>query len=163
MGDLFTVKADGSVGIGTSNPAYALEVNGGVAGVGAYQDLSDERFKKNLVQIDGPIEKLKKLNGYYYDWRKDEYPEKKFKDSRDLGVIAQEVEKAFPEAVYTDEKGVKTVAYSRLVAPLIEAVKEMDQEAKTKDRVIQRLKAEQFLMKKSLEEMRKELSALKKR
>lgn len=43
-----------------------------------------------------------------------------------MGVIAQEVEKVFPELVSTDEEGHKRVAYHGLVAPLIEAVKELD-------------------------------------
>jgi hypothetical protein len=43
-----------------------------------------------------------------------------------MGVIAQEVEKVFPDLVETDEQGVKRVAYHGLVAPLIEAVKELD-------------------------------------
>lgn len=42
-----------------------------------------------------------------------------------MGVIAQEVEKVFPEAVMTDSKGMKSVAYGNLVAPLIEAIKEL--------------------------------------
>lgn len=162
VGDLFTVAADGSVGIGASVPGYALEVNGSVAGVGPYQDLSDERYKKNLEAISSPIQKLSKLNGYYYDWRQDEFPEKRFNDKRDIGVLAQEVEKVFPEAVQTNKDGYKTVAYARLVAPLIEAVKEIERESKVKDREIKRLRAEQFLLKKQMEEFKEELARLKK-
>jgi hypothetical protein len=43
-----------------------------------------------------------------------------------MGVIAQEVEKVFPELVMTDEQGLKRVEYGGLIAPLIEAVKELD-------------------------------------
>ena len=43
-----------------------------------------------------------------------------------MGVIAQEVEKVFPELVTTDEQGRKKVEYEGLIAPLIEAVKELD-------------------------------------
>ena len=42
-----------------------------------------------------------------------------------MGVIAQEVEASFPEAVVTEESGYKAVNYSSLVAPLINAVKEL--------------------------------------
>ena len=41
-------------------------------------------------------------------------------------MIAQEVEEAFPELIRTDEHGMKSVDYNGLVAPLIEAVKELD-------------------------------------
>lgn len=43
-----------------------------------------------------------------------------------MGVIAQKVEKVFPEAVLKDEKGVRSVAYSMLIAPTIEAIKEIN-------------------------------------
>ena len=44
-----------------------------------------------------------------------------------MGVIAQEVEKVFPELVTTDGQGRKKVEYEGLIAPLIEAVKELDE------------------------------------
>jgi len=43
-----------------------------------------------------------------------------------MGDIAKEVEKVFPELVTTDEQGRKKVEYEGLIAPLIEAVKELD-------------------------------------
>ena len=44
---------------------------------------------------------------------------------RQLGVIAQEVEKVFPEAVLTNNNGFKAVAYDRLVAPVLSAMKQL--------------------------------------
>ena len=58
-----------------------------------------------------------------YSW-KDPNASKK----RQMGLIAQDVEKQFPELVATDENGMKSVAYSNLVAPLVEAVKEQQKE-----------------------------------
>ena len=46
------------------------------------------------------------------------------KTKRHTGVIAQEVEVVLPEAVMTDEKGIKSVAYGNMVGLLIEAIKE---------------------------------------
>lgn len=43
-----------------------------------------------------------------------------------MGVVVQDVEKVFPALVSTDEHGRKHVAYAGLIAPLIEAVKELD-------------------------------------
>lgn len=69
------------------------------------------------------MEKISELNGVTYNWKDST------RDSRrQIGVIAQDVEKVFPEAVVTDEKGIKSVAYGNLVAPLIEAVKELKKE-----------------------------------
>ena len=55
------------------------------------------------------------------------------KDEKDLGVIAQNVEKVLPELVrekespYHDDQTIKTVDYEKLTAVLIEAVKELQQ------------------------------------
>ncbi len=40
-------------------------------------------------------------------------------------MIAQEVEKVFPELVQTDTEGYKSVSYGKLVAPIIEAIKDL--------------------------------------
>ena len=44
-----------------------------------------------------------------------------------MGLIAQEVEKVFPEVVLTDNEGYKSIAYSKMVAVLIEAIKEQQE------------------------------------
>jgi len=69
-------------------------------------------------------EKIQQLRGVTWQWR-EEVPEDAV-DQPGLGVIAQEVERVFPELVETGEDGVKRVAYYGLFAPLIEAVKELD-------------------------------------
>jgi hypothetical protein len=69
-------------------------------------------------------EKIRQLRGVTWEWR-DEAPEEA-KEQPGLGVIAQDVEKVFPELVETTPEGLKKVEYSGLIAPLIEAVKELD-------------------------------------
>ena len=69
------------------------------------------------------LERLKLVRGVSFEWiegapRTDDRP-------RELGVIAQEVEAAFPDAVVTHESGYKMVDYAGLVAALIESVKEL--------------------------------------
>nr|BDT27755.1 hypothetical protein BHI3_12210 [Bacteriovorax sp. HI3] len=116
----------GSVGIGTSSPSYTLHVNGSVAGTSAYNNLSDVRLKKNIGLIPNSLDKVLQLNGVFYHWRTAEYPEKKFSNRQEMGVIAQQVEKVFPEAISTDRDGVKSVAYSMLIAPIINSIKELN-------------------------------------
>jgi hypothetical protein len=115
----------GNVGIGTATPGFTLDVNGSIAAVGALQAHSDKRLKKNIVKVDNSLDKLLALNGVYFDWRKDEFPGIHFEGGRQLGVIAQDVEKVFPEAVAKNKDGIRSVAYTMLIAPLIEAVKEL--------------------------------------
>ncbi len=47
---------------------------------------------------------------------------------KQIGLIAQEVEKVFPELVSTDSEGYKSIAYGKLTAVLIEAIKELQQQ-----------------------------------
>lgn len=68
--------------------------------------------------------RIQALRGVTWEWR-DEAPADA-KDQPGIGVIAQEVEKVFPELVETTPEGLKKVNYDGLIAPLIEAVKELD-------------------------------------
>lgn len=119
----------GTVGIGTGAgiPSYTLQVNGSVAGTSAYANLSDERFKKDITKIPNSLEKLILLEGVYYNWRTNEFPDRNLSKRKEMGVIAQKVEKVFPEAITKDKKGFRSVAYSMLIAPIIESVKELYQ------------------------------------
>ncbi|MGZ3789687.1 MAG: tail fiber domain-containing protein, partial [Bacteriovorax sp.] len=126
LASALAVDSNGHIGIGTTTPGYALDVNGSIAAVGALQTHSDKRLKKNIVKVDHSLDKLLALNGVYFDWRKDEFPEKHFEGGRQMGVIAQDVEKVFPEAVSKNKEGVRSVAYTMLIAPVIEAFKEMN-------------------------------------
>ena len=103
-----------------------LSVTGSIsasADVVAYVS-SDKRLKDNIKNIANPLEKLNKLNGIEFDWndKQDLYK------GHDIGVIAQEVEEVLPEIVDTREDGHKAVKYDRMVALLIEAVKEQQQQ-----------------------------------
>jgi hypothetical protein len=109
----------GNVGIGTTLPGYLLHVNGSVAGVGAYNQLSDERFKKDITDIQNSLEKVLAIHGVTYKW----IDEERYGSETQIGVIAQEIEKVVPEVVTTGSDGVKRVRYSDLVPLLIEAFK----------------------------------------
>lgn len=103
----------GNVGIGTTTPTEKLVVNGNAAAI-SFIYTSDRNFKKNIKTIDNSLEKILKLRGVTFDWKADGKPS--------VGLIAQEVEKVFPELV-TGVEGSKGVMYGNLVAPLIESVK----------------------------------------
>jgi hypothetical protein len=100
-----------------------LDVNGNakVSGnitVTAYYYNSDKRYKSNITALKSALDKIVSLNGYHYF--------NKLSGRNDIGVIAQEIEQVFPDLVHTDEAGYKSVEYGNLVAPLIEAVKELN-------------------------------------
>ena len=107
--------------------AGALHVEGDVTAFST--TVSDERLKDDVVSIDSALDKVMKLRGVEYIWNKGSR-----KGQKDLGVIAQEVEKVLPEIVkdtemvLLDEETYKTVDYEKLTAVLIEAVKEQQEE-----------------------------------
>jgi hypothetical protein len=98
---------------------------------------SDRRFKQNVKPIASALEKITKLQGVTFTWNRKEYPQRFFTDAPQIGLIAQDVETVIPEVVLTDEEGFKSIAYDKLTAVLIEAVKEMKQEIATQTSLIQ--------------------------
>lgn len=81
---------------------------------------SDERLKENIHTITDPIAKVCSLRGVSYDLIKDQ--------KKQIGVIAQEVEKVIPEVVADIPDGYKGVHYGNLVGLLIEAIKEQQKQ-----------------------------------
>ena len=91
---------------------------------------SDVALKENIENISSPMEKVQNLNGVLFDWKQDYIDGKGGEDGyfvrkRDVGVVAQDVEKVLPEVVGTRPDGVKAVKYDRLCALLIECVKDL--------------------------------------
>jgi hypothetical protein len=84
---------------------------------------SDKNFKENIKPIENPIEKIRKISGNTYDW-KEEMKEFHGFEGNDVGVIAQEIEAVLPQLVQTRDNGYKAVKYDKLVALLIEGIKE---------------------------------------
>mgnify|MGYP003344711905 CR=1 FL=1 len=78
---------------------------------------SDVRWKSNIQKIEGALPKILQLQRKTFDFQDS--------DHRQMGLIAQEVEPIVEEVVYTDEEGYKTLAYDRLVALLLEGIKEL--------------------------------------
>jgi len=94
---------------------------------------SDKSLKENVKNIENPLEKVSQINGVTFDWTEDYIKEnggedKYFVRKNDVGVIAQEVEKVLPEVVATRKDGIKAVKYDRIVALLIESIKELKKE-----------------------------------
>ena len=88
---------------------------------------SDIRKKKNIKKISKPLEKLKGINGYSFIWN--EKATKKKINTKDLGVIAQEVEKVLPTAIRKNEiDGYLSVEYTKLIPLLIECIKEQQKQ-----------------------------------
>ena len=117
-----------SFGVGTAASGTTGEIRA-TNDVTAFYS-SDVALKENITNIPDPLEALKKLNGVLFDWKKEYIDQRGGEDGyfvrkKDVGVIAQEVEKVLPEAVAQRPDGIKAVKYDRLTCLLIEAVKQL--------------------------------------
>jgi hypothetical protein len=117
-----------SFGVGTAASGTTGEIRA-TNDVTAFYS-SDVALKENITNIPDPLEAVKKLNGVLFDWKKSYIDERGGEDGyfvrkKDVGVIAQEVEKVLPEAVAQRPDGIKAVKYDRLTCLLIEAVKKL--------------------------------------
>ena len=86
---------------------------------------SDENLKQNITPILNSLDKIEQINGVNFIWNEEK---QNIHKGRDVGVIAQEIEKILPEAVSTDEEGVKLVQYHKIIPLLIECIKELKSE-----------------------------------
>ena len=68
------------------------------------------------------------LNGTEYFFKATDFPEMNFSSNKQIGLIAQDVEKIFPELVTTDNNGYKSVNYTGLIPVMIESIKTLQKE-----------------------------------
>jgi hypothetical protein len=127
----------GNIGIGSASPGYRLDVQGGdvntsggfrAAGVclaGACS--SDLRLKKDITPLPKTLDKLVQLKPVRFNWRADEFPGMHLGPSPASGLIAQDVERVFPEMVTQGEGGYMAVEYHRLPLLMLEAVRELEE------------------------------------
>ena len=94
---------------------------------------SDITLKENIVEINNAMDKISQIRGVYFDWT-DEHIAKRggedgyFVHKADVGVIAQEVQAVLPEIVKERVDGTLAVEYQKMVALLIEGMKELKAE-----------------------------------
>lgn len=77
---------------------------------------SDQNLKENIVNIYQPLDKIFELNGVTFNWKSDKV--------ESVGLIAQDVEKVFPELV-NEVSGTKHLNYLGIIGLLVEAVKDL--------------------------------------
>jgi hypothetical protein len=124
------ITESGNVGIGLTSPTDRLAVGGNVR-ANQFLTFSDSRFKTNIKKIENPLESIKKLYGVTYSFKKKPVGEHQFSDGVKIGLIAQEVQKVFPELVSADGSGFLAVDYSGLIPVLLESIKELDRKLNT--------------------------------
>jgi hypothetical protein len=133
-GRLFLKAGGKGVGIGTTTPGFELEVNGTVC---AHQfcNPSDLRLKRDITPLTGVLDRLAGIRAVSYRPRRPDADERSDADARpdaderprpQIGVLAQEVQAAFPELVVeTGPDGLKAVDYAGLSGVLVGAMHEL--------------------------------------
>ena len=141
-GLIMSMLSSGNVGIGITTPTSKLHVNGAIFAVGDITALSDQRYKQNIVRLDHSLDMIRSINGYSYT-RQDYRP-----GERQIGLLAQELSKVLPEAVsYDSNNDQYSINYNSLIAPLVEAVKELYDRVELQSKMIdkQQLLIQQLL------------------
>ncbi len=157
------IDAAGEVGIGRNNPSVRLDVNGSVNCTGGTCS-SDIRWKKDIQPLENALDKLDQLRGVSYNWRSDAFPDRDFEDKPQIGMIAQEVEKVYPDLIHTDNEGFKSLDYMSFTAVLLEAVKSLKKEneiLKSKIIVIEKEQETQGAAASEIEALSAELELIK--
>lgn len=138
LGPVYITNDTGYVGIGTTTPKAKLNVLGNLNTTGnvyalAFFYSSDRILKTNIQVLKGALENVLDLEGVSFNW--------KATGESSIGLIAQDVEKFYPEAVATDANGIKSVDYAKLVPVLIEAIKEQQSQIDTLKKEVAEMKS----------------------
>lgn len=135
----FTVSKPFMTTYGMSiSPFFYINGDGTVYSMNGIVQSSDSTLKSNITVLTSALPKIKRLKGVSYNFKEKEegvkqtsslnapeYGNKKASRKR-IGLLAQDVEKVYPEVVYNLNDSTKGIAYADLVAVLVEGIKELD-------------------------------------
>lgn len=105
----------------------------------AFTPWSDKRFKKSIVPLSKDYSRrLLSVKSYTYKYDKEAMGKEHIgaDDRTHYGVLAQELEELFPDVVYSDDKGFKSVNYMELIPVVIQSLQEQQKQIDTKDATI---------------------------
>jgi hypothetical protein len=114
-----------NVGIGNLSPSYKLDVNGTIRAFSLIQT-SDQRLKENIKLIDGALSKISSLDGVSYTFNPSKLASRTLPEGEQIGILAQQVQKIYPNLVSEDSDGYLSVDYLSLIPLLIEGIKELN-------------------------------------
>jgi hypothetical protein len=126
---------NGAVGIGTTAPDALLSVNGTAdkAGGGSWSTFSDRRLKDVGPQFTPGLEALEEIQPVHYHYKSDN-PLQLPSEPEYVGVVAQQVQSAVPEAVQQNNDGYLVVNNDPIIWTMLNGIKELNQRQKTEDR-----------------------------
>ncbi|MBK8702130.1 MAG: tail fiber domain-containing protein [Saprospiraceae bacterium] len=78
-------------------------------------------FEKDIKPLTHTLAAIQQLKGYSYHWKDPNNPDEQ------IGLLAQELQKVYPQLVKENDRGDLSVNYSGMVPVLLEAIKELQQ------------------------------------
>ena len=133
-----------NIGNGAGGPVCSFYNNGDALLTGTLTKNSDARLKKNIQPLTTSLTDLIQLTGYTYNWK-----DARKNPEQQIGILAQEVQKIYPQLVKTSAEGTLSVNYMGLIPVMIESIKEQQ-------RQIEKLVQQNVKQGKQIEELKKE-------
>ena len=102
------------------------------------------KWKTNIKPLENSLDQVMKLPGVSFDWGAEEYKDMHFESGKEIGLIAQEVEKVLPELVaYGKDGKPETVKYQVLPTLLLGELEKQERRLAGKDAEIAALRREE--------------------
>jgi hypothetical protein len=100
---------------------------------------SDVRYKDEVAPLEAGLDSILKIDAYKYFYKTEEFPEMNFSSEKQVGFLAQEIEKVLPEVVRTNDKGFKSVNYAQVTPLLLQGIKDLNSVVEQQSDVIETL------------------------
>ncbi len=140
--DYFTI---GTIPGGAWNPTISFRSDGVAAkpGGGSWANISDPRTKHDVSPLKGTLDRLLALRGYQYFYNEDEIRNGRALPGVQIGLMADEVERVFPDWVTRDRDGMRMVTERSTTALMVEALRDLraekDEQIRQRDARIEAL------------------------
>jgi len=136
------IRDNGNVGMGNVGDASAKLWISGNLKVNSTTYTSDQRFKENIQPINNQLSNLLRLKTYQYTFiqserfvgdslsvnaNKEDHPDYNFDSNLHYGLMAQDIEKIYPNLVAKDENGYLSLNYTELIPILISSIQEQNE------------------------------------